>query len=385
MAQRTGRRQGTGVAAVAICVALAAAGCTSSSPSSAPSPSSPSSAERSRDTRSPASELCNGSDPCTLQAAGKSDGLIIGTALKFGPAREAIEVREFSGVTAENEFLWSSIHPDPARYDFAGSDKVVAFAQAHHKDLTATHFVWDPPGLKFVLPQWVRDITDPDELRAAMRAHLTALHDRYGGKIDRWNIVNEPLAADGSLEHDNHYFQVLGPGYIEEAFRMAAEIWPEAKLVLNENLTEYLPSRSDGLVKLVERLLDEGIRVDRVGLQSHLFLGEPDFGLAQRTMERITALGVPVDITELDIPLLDMSKTKEITLAQQAERGRKMVEACLAVARCESITFWGFDDGSTWLDDFIQPGTDPLLYDEKLRPKPLYRAVLKALEGGRPS
>ena len=86
--------------------------------------------------------------------------------------------------------------------------------------------------------------------------------------------------------------------------------------------------------------------VDRVGLQSHLFLGEPDFELAQQTMERITALGALVDITELDIPLLDLSKTKEITLAQQAERG---------------------------------------LYDENLRPKPLDRSVLKALERGRPS
>ena len=324
-------------------------------------------------------------DPnATLQAAGKADGLMIGTALKFGAAREAIEDRQFSGVTAENQFLWSSVHPAADRFDFTGSDRVVNWAQAHHKDLTATHFVWDPPGLKFVLPQWVRDIDDPAQLRAAMRDHLTKLHDRYAGKIDRWNVVNEALAADGTLETDNHFFQVLGPGYVAEAFRMAAEIWPEAKLVLNENLTEYLPSRADGLVKLVKQLIAAHVRVDRVGLQTHLFLGEPNFALAQRTMERITALGVPVDITELDIPLTDVSKTKHITLQTQADWGRRIVEACLAVPTCESITFWGFDDGDTWLTDFIEPGTKPLLYDEHLKPKPFYRSVLAALEAGRP-
>ncbi len=367
--------------ALAVAAGLTATACTSTSEVAEPGPSP---ADRRTGTPATSPDTCDSPDRCPLQAAGARSDLLVGTALKFGAEREAFQVREFSAVTSEREFLWSVIHPEPDRYDITGSDRVVAFAEEHDKDLTVTHFLWDPPALPTVLPDWVREVTDPDELRAVLRDHLTALHERYAGKIDRWNVVNEPLAADGSFERSNHFFRVLGPGYVAEAFRMAEEIWPEAQLVLNENLTEYLATRSDGLVSLVEDLLAQGVRVDRVGLQGHLFLGEPDFDLAQRTMERLAALGVAVDVTELDIPLVDIAGGSPIDREEQAERGRKMVEACLAVPQCGSITFWGFDDGSTWLSDFIGPGTDPLLWDADLRPKPVHRAVVEALLQGRP-
>jgi len=375
-----GARRSLCVPALALLLA-GVAGCSSGSDGDAAASSTTTTTAAA--TTAPLPEGCD-PDACPLQVAGARSDLIIGTALKFGAEREALEVREFSGVTSEREFLWADVHPEPDRYDFTGTDRVVAFAEEHDKDLTVTHFLWDPPALPSVLPDWVREVTDPDELRAVLRAHLTALHDRYAGKIDRWNVVNEPLAAGGTLEPDNHFFEVLGPGWVAEAFRMATEIWPEAQLVLNENLTEYLAGRSEGLVALVEQLLAEGVRVDRVGLQSHLFLGEPDFDLARRTMEQLTALGVPVDVTELDVPLIGVGGGNRIDVETQAERGRQMVETCLAVPRCESITFWGFDDGSTWLTDFIGPGTDPLPWDADLRPKPLHRAVLEALLAGRP-
>lgn len=69
----------------------------------------------------------------------------------------------------------------------------------------------------------------------------------------------------------------------------------------------------------------------------------------------------------------------------QADRARHVVEACLRVDRCSSITFWGFDDDDTWLDDFLSPGTRPLPFDGELRPKPMYRAVVDALLASRPS
>ena len=41
-------------------------------------------------------------------------------------------------------------------------------------------------------------------------------------------------------------------------------------------------------------------------------------------------------------------------------------------------------DGHTWLDGILGPGTDPLLYDRDLRPKPAYFAFREALLAGRP-
>ncbi|MEJ7585529.1 MAG: endo-1,4-beta-xylanase [Acidimicrobiales bacterium] len=317
--------------------------------------------------------------------AGARAGLLIGTALKFGdPRRLALQQREFSAGTAENELLWSSVHPDPDRWTFEGADRVVAFADEHDLDLTATHFLWDPPALPAVLPDWVRAIDEPVALRAAMREHLGALHDRYGGRIDRWNVVNEALDVVGGLEPTNHFNRVLGPGYIAEAFEMAEEIWPEAQLVLNQHLVENIPATADALVALVRDLLADGVRIDRVGLQGHLFLGRPNWDLLESTMRRITALGPTVDLTEIDVPLRSIAGGAPIDLDQQASRGARIVRTCLAVEKCASITFWGFDDGDTWLDDFIGPGTQPLLWDADLRPKPMHDAVLEALLRGRP-
>ncbi len=380
------------VAALAAACAAAPPGTTASpSVGSTPGPGAPGTSAHgaSVNTTAPpgttAPAPCTGARDCTLAAAAQRDGLLIGTAAKFGdPRREELEAREFSAVTAENELLWGQIHPERDRWEFTKADRIVAFAEEHHLDLTATHFLWDPASYPSVVPDWVRAITDPTELRRVMREHLQVLHDRYAGKIDRWNVVNEPVALGGHLDEANHFFRVLGPGYPAEAFAMAEQIWPEAQLVLNEDVVEYLPADADALVALATQLRQGGARVDRVGLQAHLYLGEPNWDLVATTVARLAALGVSVDFTEIDVPLQGLNRNlAPIDLDTQAAWAARLVRICLDQPACHAITFWGFDDGDTWLDDFIRPGTRPLLYDAELQPKPMRTAVLNELLEGR--
>ncbi|MCU1369345.1 MAG: beta,4-xylanase [Ilumatobacteraceae bacterium] len=322
-------------------------------------------------------------DECSLRDAAPED-LMVGTAAKLGdPEREAIELREFDSVTSEDAFLFANIHPRPDEWDFEAADRLVAFAEEHDLDLTATHFLWDPPSIPSVLPDWIRAIDDPDELWAVLRDHFQVLHDRYAQDIDRWNVVNEPLDLDGTLA-PNHFADVLGPDYVAEAFELAEEVWPETQLVLNQDSTEYLAARADAYVALAEDLLDRGVRLDRVGLQGHLVLGEPDWALIEQTVTALGDLGVIVDLTEIDIPLQGMNASAPaIDLETQAAWAARFVRTCLDEPACGSITFWGFDDGDTWLDDFVRPGTQPLLYDTELQPKPMRQAVIEELLAGR--
>src|SRR5262249_36770772 len=131
---------------------------------------------------------------CTLGEAGAAAGVRVGTAGKWSsPARIALQAKQFTAITDENEGLWNVVHPEPDRYAWSGLDRVVDFADQHHMEVTMTHFLWDPPTLKEVVPDWVRAENDPDRLRAIMRSHISTLAKRYGDRIDRLNVVNEPL------------------------------------------------------------------------------------------------------------------------------------------------------------------------------------------------
>jgi endo-1,4-beta-xylanase len=123
------------------------------------------------------------------------------------------------------------------------------------------------------------------------------------------------------------------------------------------------------------------VAVDAVGLQTHLMFGEPNWDLMRLTMERLAALGVKVMVTEVDVPV---GPSEPDRLTVQATRYRRVVETCLAVRACDTINVWGVDDGHTWLDGLLGPGTDPLLFDRSFQPKPAYFAVLDALRSGRP-
>ena len=51
----------------------------------------------------------------------------------------------------------------------------------------------------------------------------------------------------------------------------------------------------------------------------------------------------------------------------------------LAVARCESVTFWGFTDRYSWIDRIFGVDDAPLLFDDFFMRKPAYDGVADAL------
>ncbi|MCA9772029.1 MAG: endo-1,4-beta-xylanase [Myxococcales bacterium] len=319
--------------------------------------------------------------PCTLKDAADAAGLRVGTVLELGaPDEEALVAREFNAVTIHG-ISWGVIEPERGLWDFDQADREFAFARDHDLRVTAMHFLWNQLLLDD-LPAWVLEVTDPDDLRAAIRARIAGLHARYGDQLARITVVNEPLTTFGFDVWPNHFHDVLGPDYIEEAFRIAAEEAPGTERFLNEILTEYSIGKAHALVALAKSLVDAGAPIDGVGLQSHMFLGEPRWALVEETMDAIAALGLKVAITEMDAPVLPLYP---INLFDQAKRMKRNVELCLAHPACDAVTVWGVTDRHSWLDWFLFPGTTPLLFDAELQPKPAYWAVLEELRQGRPA
>jgi len=332
-----------------------------------------------------APEPCRG-DTSTLRCAARGARVTVGVGIEAGdPEAEGVAAQEFDAITTQGSMLWSVIHPERERWDFAGADRTVAWAQRHGLAVTASHFVWDQI-LYRSTPAWVKEITDPRELRRAMRQHLHTVSRRYGRRIRRWIVVNEPLQylGDTSRVQENHFSRTLGPDWIARTFRIARRAAPHAQLWLNEIFVETDPAKALALVELARALVAKRVPIDGVGIQGHLFTAllqptAPDAVLLRQTMADLAALGLEVGLTEVDAPVLPDTPD---ALHEQARRLRETVGACLAVRRCRSITFWDLHDGVSWLNGlFGRSDLSPTLFDAELRPKPAFFAVRDALAG----
>jgi len=161
---------------------------------------------------------------------------------------------------------------------------------------------------------------------------------------------------------------VLCADYIAEAFRIAHQADPSAKLFLNENLVESIPVKSKELYDLVASLVADGVPIDGVGLQMHETYTGPEPGVLTNMVNSYHALGLEVAVTELDVHTYDS--------AQQAQIYGDVVAEALA-AGVKDISTWGFTDKHlyTWL-----PGAKPLMFNEQYNPKPAYFSVVGALK-----
>ncbi|MDH3686021.1 MAG: endo-1,4-beta-xylanase, partial [Myxococcales bacterium] len=161
---------------------------------------------------------------CSLREAAEQGGVLIGAAVSdlfdsdpaYGPALAA----DVDSITAENDMKWAATQPTRGNYDFTKADKLVAFADANDMAVRGHTLLWDQETIDST-PAYVTDITDPAELRALMADHISTVVGRYAGRIDAWDVVNEPFQSTNGQFYDNVFRQVLGDGYIAEALELA--------------------------------------------------------------------------------------------------------------------------------------------------------------------
>jgi endo-1,4-beta-xylanase len=301
----------------------------------------------------------------TLGAAATAKGRVFAAAVANGHLGEAAYANtldtEFSGLTPENEMKWDTTEPNRGSFNFRAADNIVSHAQSHNMKIRGHTLVWHSQ-----LPGWVGGITNGSDLLTAMRNHITGVMTHFKGKIWYWDVVNEAFADGGSGGLRSSVFQQrIGNGFIEQAFRTARTTDPSAKLCYNDYNIDGINAKSTGVYNMVRDFKSRGVPIDCVGFQGHFSVnGVP--GDYQANLQRFAALGVDVQITELDIGGSDRNA--------QANDYRKVVTACLAVARCNDITLWGITDKYSW-----RASSTPLLFDGNYAKKPAYTSVLQAL------
>jgi GH35 family endo-1,4-beta-xylanase len=97
-------------------------------------------------------------------------------------------------------------------------------------------------------------------------------------------------------------------------------------------------------------------------------------------IRRLAALGLKVNIGEMDVQIRDVLGDLPKRLEVQRQVYHDIIAACVKEERFIAVTFWGFTDAHSWIDYFFG-ADDPLLFDENYKPKPAYWGVMEALLG----
>ncbi len=332
-------------------------------------------------------------NPQTLREAAGRAGVLIGAAVR--PARLAESAyaetlaREFNMVEPEDAMKWWVLHARPGEYDFGPGDKIVDFASRHAMKVRGHTLVWGNTN-----PAWlVEGRFTPKQLAELLREHIERVVGHYRGEVFAWDVVNEALDERGRLRSSLWYDQPgiglesKGTSYIEQCFRWAHAADPDALLFYNDAEGEELNIKSDAIYAMVKDFLRRGVPIHGVGLQMHVEHMHIDAASVSANIKRLTALGLQVHITELDvsIPVDESGNPRDPQdLQKQADIFRQIADACLTHRGCTALQTWGFTDRYSWIGSHSKRTRGGALpFDQNYRAKPAYVALRSVLVAGR--
>jgi endo-1,4-beta-xylanase len=256
---------------------------------------------------------------------------------------------------ATTGFYWKGYEWERGKPDYAYTDKVVAWAIAHHIRLKGHPLLWgDDAGV----PRWSNGQPAAD----VQKARVQEIMRRYAGKIEFWEVVNEPAHQTGVK--------------IDEPYRWAREADPKATLIVNDYFV--MANGCPEFLALLQKAKAVGVPFDGIGIQAH----EPrterfPLDRVQRILDQYGAMGKSLNITEFT----PASSGEKITgsprqgvwdEAAQAEYAERFYRVAFAHPAVVAITWWDLCDNGSWLK-----GGGMLHAD--LSPKPVYNALMRLI------
>jgi endo-1,4-beta-xylanase len=326
------------------------------------------------------------SQSMNLKAAGANSGCQVGTAAPQVLLQDAsiaqFVVRNFNLLTASG-LKWDAIHPQPDSYNFAEADWNINFAEKNGMRVHGHNLCWNSPAN----PPWFKSVLNQANARQFLTSHITTVMRRYQGRVDSWDVVNEPVVS-WSRRSDGLYpgawLDLLGPEYIDIAFHAAALADPKPLRILNiydvEQGTPEDELTRTRTIALLKQLVARGVPIQAVGLESHLDASQP-LGQASflEFIKDIRALGLEILITELDV--LESRATGNSMDWDQtvAKYYGDYIAQMVSAAHPRSVIFWSLQD--RWYRGKRIQG---LSWDH-LKPRLSYQAALMALQQKSPT
>lgn len=265
-------------------------------------------------------------------------GSAVAAEMLLGEGPDADKYREmvprlFNRVVMENDLKWPNWEENRER-----ALKGVSWLRSNGVQVRGHNLVW---------PSWrysPRDLPTLKDDKAALakrvRDHIVDEVTATRGTLVEWDVVNEPF--------DNHdILDVLGRDALIEWFRLARATDAAPRLFLND----YPPldgadtgnAHLEHFYATIKYLKDNGAPIQGIGFQGHFGGGVIPPTRLLSGLDRFSAFGLPIAITEFDINTTDENL--------QAAYMRDFMTAVFSHPSVNGIIMWGFWEGRHWLPD----------------------------------
>ncbi|MDG4832320.1 endo-1,4-beta-xylanase [Solwaraspora sp. WMMD1047] len=258
--------------------------------------------------------------------------------------------------TATLPFYWGRYEPTRGATDVARLTATARWLAERGVVVKGHPLVWHT-----VQPSWLLGL-GLDEVERLLRERVRQVVGGFAGLIDTWDAINEavimPVFANGEnaitpLARDRGRIAM-----VRLAFEEARAANPAATLVLNDF------DLSSAYECLIEGVLEAGVRIDAIGLQTHMHQGYRGEEYMGAMLDRFARYGLPLHLTEstlvsghlmpghiedlndYQIPHWPTTPEGEERQADEIVRHYRSLVAHPAV---QSINYWGLTDRGAWL------------------------------------
>jgi endo-1,4-beta-xylanase len=191
-----------------------------------------------------------------------------------------LALMHFNKIVAENAMKPGPIHPTEATYNFGPADTLAEFARTNGLRMHGHTLLWHNQTGAWMFQDMSGNPLQPGPATSALLLqrlddHIKTVMARYGDIVESWDVVNEvidPAFSDGLRR--SPWYNLVGPDYIDHAFRFAYEANPNTTLCINDFSTTDSAKRA-ALLRVVQGLLERDVPVNCVGHQMHINVVNP--------------------------------------------------------------------------------------------------------------